>query len=112
MLCGAGRCGRLTGALPSTYTERVRQTSWLETGERAIGTPRPPKVEELRPIGLPILEAARYLGVSRWTVQRLRTKGELDGFRIGAAAMITVDSIDAYVARQRAAEVERLGDGR
>ena len=83
------------------YTERVRQTSWLDMSDPGDIARRPPHVEELRPIGLPILDAARYLGVSRWTVQRLRSRGELDGFRIGAAAMITVESIDAYVARQR-----------
>jgi len=69
---------------------------------------RPPRVEELRPVGLPILDAAKYLGVSRWTIQRLRAAGELEGFHIGAAAMITVDSIDELVARQRAVDrVER-----
>jgi excisionase family DNA binding protein len=66
-------------------------------------TARPPRIEELRPVGLPILDAARYLGVSRWTVQRLRASGEVEGYHIGAAAMIAVDSLDAYVARQRAA---------
>ena len=76
-----------------------RQTSWLDREPGA--TERPPRLEELRPVGLPIADAARYLGVSRWTVQRLRSRGELEGFRIGAAAMITVASIDAYVLRQR-----------
>ena len=74
-----------------------RQTSWLDDPRAVV---RPPIVEELRPTALPILEAARYLGVSRWTVQRLRARHELDGFRIGAAAMITTASLDAYVARQ------------
>jgi excisionase family DNA binding protein len=82
-----------------------RQTSWLETEPGS--TRRPPRLEELRPVGLPIADAARYLGVSRWTVQRLRTRHELEGFRIGAAAMITVDSLDAYVARAR----ERATEG-
>lgn len=76
-----------------------RQTSWLDNEPTA--SPRPPRLEELRPVGLPIADAARYLGVSRWTIQRLRSRGELEGFRIGAAAMISVDSLDAYVARQR-----------
>jgi excisionase family DNA binding protein len=84
-----------------------RQTSWLESEPDAAA--RPPNVAELRPVGLPILDAARYLGVSRWTVQRLRRDGELEGFRIGAAAMITVDSLDAYVARQREAERAAAG---
>jgi excisionase family DNA binding protein len=56
---------------------------------------------ELRPRGLPIAEAAEYLGVSRWTVQRLRSRGELVGYHVGAAAMIELDSIDAYVERSR-----------
>jgi excisionase family DNA binding protein len=69
----------------------------------------PPNAAGLRPIGLPlhstdpnVMTAARYLGVSRWTVQRLRSQGEVIGFRIGAAAMIDLESLDAYVARQRA----------
>lgn len=51
--------------------------------------------------------AARYLGVSRATVMRLRARGELEGFHVGAAAMITVASLDAYIERQRLAELER-----
>jgi len=79
----------------------TRQTSWLDRPGVVV---RPPTVEELRPTALPILEAARYLGVSRWTIQRLRSSGELEGFHIGAAAMITTASIDAYVDRQRELE--------
>lgn len=82
-----------------------RQTSWLDSEPNA--TERPPRITELRPIGLPIADAARYLGVSRWTVQRLRARGELVGFHIGAAAMITTDSLDALQARQL--ERERNG---
>lgn len=84
----------------------TRQTSWLDQEPNA--TVRPRKLEELRPVGLPIRDAARYLGVSLWTVQRLRARRELAGFHIGAAAMITVESLDAYVARQlEAAAVDR-----
>jgi excisionase family DNA binding protein len=88
-----------------------RQTSWLEDHPTASA---PPPRTEVRPVALPVastdpelMTAARYLGVSRWTVQRLRRDGELVGFRIGAAAMITTDSLDAYVARQ----LERTRDG-
>jgi excisionase family DNA binding protein len=56
----------------------------------------------LRPAALPLAEAAMYLGVSRWTIQRLRAHGEIVGFHVGAAAMIELDSLDAYVARQAA----------
>lgn len=59
------------------------------------------RVQELRPQGLPIQAAAAYLGVSRWTIQRLRTRGELDGYHVGAAAMITTSSLDRYVAAHR-----------
>jgi excisionase family DNA binding protein len=77
----------------------------------------PPNGPTLRPLGLPlhstddrVMTAARYLGVSRWTVQRLRAQGEITGYRIGAAAMIELDSLDAYVARQQAkARAERGG---
>ena len=63
-----------------------------------------PVVAAIRPRGIPLNQAARYLGVSRWTVQRLRSRGELVGYHVGAAAMIDLDSLDAYVERQRAAE--------
>jgi excisionase family DNA binding protein len=66
------------------------------------------------PIGLPIasvdpdkLTAATYLGVSRATIYRLLEAGELEGFHVGAAAMVTRASLDAFVARQREAEPER-----
>lgn len=58
-------------------------------------------VEPIRPRGMPLNQAARYLGVSRWTIQRLRANGELEGYHVGAAAMITTASLDAYVERQR-----------
>ena len=70
--------------------------------------------EPLKPAGLPLasndptkLTAARYLGVSRATVQRLRGRGELEGFHVGAAAMITRASLDAYIERQREADKRR-----
>jgi excisionase family DNA binding protein len=78
-----------------------KQTTWLDRPEVVA---RPPRIEDLRPIGLPVRDAAAYLGVSRWTIQRLRTAGELRGFHIGAASMITTESLDAYVARQRELE--------
>jgi excisionase family DNA binding protein len=58
--------------------------------------------QPMRPVGLPLAEAAAYLGVSRWTIQRLRARGEIVGFHVGAAAMIELASLDAYVARQAA----------
>lgn len=71
--------------------------------------------EPLRPIGLPIastdpakLTAASYLGVSRATMYRLRAAGEVEGFHVGAAAMITRESLDAYMERQRARDLEEL----
>ena len=77
------------------------QLAWTNGDESA----RPPTtVQTVRPRGLPLAEAARYLGVSRWTIQRLRTKGEVSGYHVGAAAMIELASLDAYIARQQAAE--------
>jgi len=62
---------------------------------------RPGSVEPIRPRGLPLADAALYLGVSRWTIQRLRSRGELEGYHVGAAAMITLDSLDAYLESHR-----------
>jgi hypothetical protein len=42
--------------------------------------------------------------VSRWTIQRLRGRGELAGYHVGAAAMITLESLDAYLAAATAAD--------
>jgi excisionase family DNA binding protein len=40
-------------------------------------------------------------GIGRTTLYRLRRDGELDSVSIGRRSLITVDSIDAYVARLR-----------
>lgn len=78
---------------------------------------RPPESSSppaVRPRGLPlasirpeVMTAARYLGVSRWTIQRLLASGELEGYHVRAAAMVTLDSLDAYLERSR----DRRGDG-
>lgn len=75
-------------------TTRQLELLAAPAGERSSLAP-------LRPRGLPIADAARYLGVSRWTVQRLRSRGELEGYHVGAAAMITTASLDRYLEANR-----------
>jgi excisionase family DNA binding protein len=70
--------------------------------------PKRAHVRPLEPAALTIKDAAAYLGISRWTVNRLRASGELEAFRVGAGVRITRASADAYIERQRAAEAERL----
>lgn len=88
----------------------TEQLTFLAARGQGAETPTAP----LAPAGLPLasvdpakLTAATYLGVSRSTIIRLRSSGELEGFHVGAAAMITRASLDAYISRQRALELER-----
>jgi excisionase family DNA binding protein len=60
-----------------------------------------PGLAPLRPRGLSIVDAARYLGTSRRTIEKLRAAGELTGYHVGRAAMIELDSLDAYALAHR-----------
>jgi excisionase family DNA binding protein len=51
-------------------------------------------------------EAARVLGVSRDTIFKLLASGELGGWKLGAARLISADEIRRFV-RER----EQAGDG-
>jgi len=66
------------------------------------------RIDPIRPRTLTSAEAMRYLGVSRWTLQRLRKAGRIVGYHIGAAAVYELASLDAYLDAQRKAE---SGDG-
>ena len=52
-------------------------------------------------------DAARLLGVERTTIWRMCGRGHLVRVRIGRRALITMESIDAFIASQ----VEGVGDG-
>lgn len=59
----------------------------------------------VRLVGL--VEAGRMLAVGRTTVYRLLRDDQLEGVKIGRRQLVTVESIDAYIARLR-----RRGDPR
>ena len=52
-------------------------------------------------------EAARLLGVERTTIWRMCGRGDLVRVRIGRRALITMESINAFIASQ----AEGVGDG-
>ena len=52
------------------------------------------------------LEAAHLLGIERTTIWRMCGRGDLIRVRIGRRTLITMASIDAFIASQ----VERVGD--
>lgn len=54
-------------------------------------------------------QAARLLGVSRATVQRLIARGELDSIKVGHLRRIPDFSVISYIARRL--DVERHGGG-
>jgi excisionase family DNA binding protein len=51
-------------------------------------------------------EAARVLGVERTTIWRMCGRGDLARVRIGRRSLITMESINAFIASQ----VESVGD--
>ena len=54
------------------------------------------------PLLLPIVGAARLLGIGRSTVYELIASGELEVVHIGRSARVPVAAIEAYVERLRA----------
>jgi excisionase family DNA binding protein len=46
-------------------------------------------------------ELAEAWGVSRWTVDRLITSGELATTRVGSLTVVTVDEVESYLARHQ-----------
>lgn len=71
--------------------------------------PSEPTSSEPAPRGMTILAAAKYLGQSRWTVQRLIRKGEIADFYIGASHMVDRASVDAFIERQKLARQAQDG---
>ncbi|WP_197461849.1 helix-turn-helix domain-containing protein [Microbacterium laevaniformans] len=52
-------------------------------------------------------EAAHRLAVSRTTIWRLLTAGELAAVRIGSRTLVSSDSIDDFISRQLRSDVSR-----
>lgn len=80
--------------------EAMRQMELL-----ADAKPRATAVEKIRPAGLRVMDAARYLGVSRWTIQRMIRADELDAYYVGRLRLVTLESLDRHVAKREPPKV-------
>jgi len=56
---------------------------------------------------LPVRAAADYLGVSRATVERLVSRGQLPVVRVGAATRYDVEDLDAFIETNRCRDRRR-----
>lgn len=87
------------GTRRTAQTGTARRTSKMESRRRAAQSARDLAANEAasaRPL-LPAEAAARYLGVSRWTIYRLIDRGELKAYTVGSQIRIRPDDIDAYL---------------
>jgi excisionase family DNA binding protein len=50
---------------------------------------------------LPVVAAAKYLGVSRATVERLVSRGHLPVVKVGACTRYDVEDLDGFIATYR-----------
>ena len=82
----------------------------LSAGEEGAGTGE--STEVLEPEGrrqrlLPVGAAADYLGVSRATVERLVSRGQLPVVKIGASTRYDVEDLDGFIATNRCRDRRR-----
>ena len=70
-----------------------------------------PSHEKQAPLAVPPLEAARMLSLGLSRLYQLMRTGELDAFHSGRSRRITVESIEAYIARQLDAAKRKRGRG-
>jgi excisionase family DNA binding protein len=56
---------------------------------------------------LPVLAAADYLGVSRATVERLVSRGQLPIVKVGASTRYDVEDLDGFIATNRCRDRRR-----
>jgi excisionase family DNA binding protein len=57
--------------------------------------------EERRQRLVPVEAAAEYLGVSRATVERLVSRGQLPVIKVGASTRYDVEDLDGFIATNR-----------
>jgi excisionase family DNA binding protein len=58
---------------------------------------------------LPVGAAADYLGVSRATVQRLVSQGQLPLVKVGASTRYDVEDLDGFIATNRCRDRRTVG---
>jgi excisionase family DNA binding protein len=76
----------------------------LSSGDGGQEQPGPGKIlkpEERLQRLLPVVAAAKYLGVSRATVERLVSRGQLPVVKVGACTRYDVEDLDGFIATYR-----------
>ena len=66
-----------------------------------------PEPDRRRQRLLPVLAAADYLGVSRATVERLVSRGQLPIVKVGASTRYDVEDLDGFIATNRCRDRRR-----
>jgi excisionase family DNA binding protein len=59
------------------------------------------KPEERRQRLVPVVAAAEYLGVSRATIERLVSRGQLPVVKVGACTRYDIEDLDGFIATYR-----------
>jgi len=57
-----------------------------------------------------VQDVAQYLNVDPKTVYRMVNRGELPGFKVGGSWRFQKDDLDAWIAKQKLAAAEKLGE--
>ena len=59
-----------------------------------------------------VQDVAEYLNVDPKTVYRMVNRGDLPGFKVGGIWRFQQDDIDAWIARQKEAAANKIGERR
>jgi len=78
-----------------------------EGGHAPQGHKEVPEPEGRRQRLLPVGAAADYLGVSRATVERLVSRGQLPVVKVGASTRYDVEDLDGFIAKNRCRDRRR-----
>jgi excisionase family DNA binding protein len=92
------------GAIPSESLEPPSAGSEKQASQ---GHEEDPDKEGRRQRLVPIRAAAQYLGVSRATVERLASRGQLPVVKVGAPTRYDVEDLDGFIAANRARDRRR-----
>lgn len=118
----ASGCGSITGRMGSGEGQFCERQGHLMEANRTKGPAPPPLGEEgqtprrhkevlereaRRQRLLPVGAAADYLGVSRATVERLVSRGQLPVVKVGASTRYDVEDLDGFITTNRCRDRRR-----